>query len=332
MELEVQRFDFDRGYATTRGTVDLLTSLLREFHVHPRIVYRARSIVAGLPSMDMDAEIRAIWDFVVSNIRYVRDPVGAEWITLPAARKPDSLGLDELIDYGQAQEDCESIALYAAALLAAIGIPVEFEIQGRDPERPQRFTHCALSVMNPRTGERISFDPIGYFESMRPESPYYGSGFDLGDSMHLPGEPLERYRISGDQVLGALFGDEQLGDALANVEQYGNPIAQGLSQYGGPYGALVAAAYGAGTGAAQAAQSHQATPASSSSSGGSTIRTVSSTGGLRYTGARPSRPPSPEEMAAALEAGAGNQPKSKAKRWGVPLALSAGALLILGAI
>ena len=62
---------FPSGYPTTAGTLRLLARLVRENEAHPRIRARARQIVGHLPSIDVDGEIAAIWEWVTTRVRYV---------------------------------------------------------------------------------------------------------------------------------------------------------------------------------------------------------------------------------------------------------------------
>jgi hypothetical protein len=272
------KFDFPSGYGVTRGTVKLLAEAVRLYSVHPRIRARARQITAGLASMDIDGEIRAVWDFVLGHIRYLRDPIFAEYVTAPDK-------LDEMIDEGTGQEDCEGVALYAATLLASMGIESEFEIQGRNPAKPKRFSHCALRVLNPRTKQWISFDPIGHWEAQA--GTFGDASFDLGDSLHLPGEPIEHWQLDGRRsmsgFMGDLFDDCGLGDNRSNIDQtkqYTDPVADALVNFG-PYGALIGGALKTGTQIADANIPQGGAKSQSQS------KTISKKGPLTYKGARP---------------------------------------------
>jgi hypothetical protein len=248
---KVTSIDTPGGYATNAYTVQQMARIVRDQHIDPMLRRRYRELTLGLDSMDYDAEVAAVWDFVCRNVRYQRDPLGAEHVTLPTE-------LDRQIrEDGQAAEDCESIALYAATLFAAGGLKSEFEIQGKDPSRPRAFSHCALRVQNPRTKKWVSFDPIGAYA--------FPGNFTLGDSLAVPGAPLEHWSLDGDRVdsaLGELLGDVEstgsflgdcFGDAasdLAAAKAIGDPIAKALAS-AGIYGAIIGGGFEVGTGIAQ---------------------------------------------------------------------------------
>lgn len=212
---------------TTEGTLREMSRIVEREHRDPRIIARARSLVGGCQSMGYACEAQAVWDFIIDHVRYVRDPVGAEHITTP-------IGLDTQIDeQGFAQEDCESIALYAAALLSALGARCEWEIMGQDPARPTKFSHCALRVWEPYSKSWISFDPVGYFDAQHRGT----NDFDLGDTMLKAGDPMRHYTMTGEQtLLGEAFGDDR--SNLNQASGYVNQGADALSTLG-PWGAII---------------------------------------------------------------------------------------------
>jgi hypothetical protein len=194
-------YQFPAGYAGTVATLRLMSEVLREEYGHPRMRARARELFVGLESLDVWGEVQAVFDFALEHIRYMRDPIGFEHITRPVA-------LDEQIDRGTAAEDCESVSLYCATLLAAAGIPSDWEIQGTDAGQPKKFKHCALTVTNPRTKETRSFDVIGSIE--------FPGQFELGDSLHVDGEPIEHFGSFDGERMAGLMGyldDALLGDS-----------------------------------------------------------------------------------------------------------------------
>jgi hypothetical protein len=251
----LQRFDYPDGQSMTVGTLQTMAALVRKQSEHPRIRDRALRVLAaaGVASMDYDGMIRAVFDFVRDHVRYVRDPVGAEYVT-------DPVELDFKVDEGIAAEDCESLALYASALLASIGIVSEFETQAKDLSDPLRATHCSLQVRNPRNGEWLSFDLVG--------AAAYPGDFDLGDTLAKPGEHVERWNLDGEQtttttttkektpmrrmhlagiVSASDFGDG-MGDATSTITEVGKSTASGAAEGSsfGPWGALIGGALSLG--------------------------------------------------------------------------------------
>lgn len=231
-------FNFPPGYRTTEGTLRVMADVVKRRHTDPRMRNRVRSIFYdyNVPSADHDAEIAAVYDFIIRHIRYQRDPLGVEYIT-------DPVTLDEQIDEGGAAEDCESLALYAATLFAAAGLPSEFDIMGPRAGE-QRFTHCALAVQNPRTKAWTSFDPVGEY--------HYPGNFTLGDTIFIEGMARERWGLDGKRVGMGDFLETAFGDGaedLQSAKKYGDPVANVVGTLG-PYGALVSGLWQVGTGIA----------------------------------------------------------------------------------
>jgi hypothetical protein len=233
----VRTHTFPSGYPTTKGTIDLLVQHIVEDSRKPRLRARARELFRHLPQLDVEGELRAVWYFILSNVRYMRDVVGTEHLTYPEE-------LDREVDDGTAAEDCESIAAYAAAILAAAGHASRLVIIGRRPDRPKRFSHCYLEVENYRTGQWIAFDTVGALEH----------GLQLGQAVSWPG-PVERFDLDGRKVTvmsssglrgclcsgtrdggdlrGALLGDalEDFQKGWAEVHEALRPIAEGVAEY-----------------------------------------------------------------------------------------------------
>lgn len=89
----------------------------------PLIQRLARQIVlqAGVPSHYYADESVAIGQFVQSRMRYSRDPEGYEQLQDPVLMVKD-------IQNGEAQGDCDDMALLAVTLLLAIGHTPSFRV------------------------------------------------------------------------------------------------------------------------------------------------------------------------------------------------------------
>lgn len=239
----LQRFDYPDGESMTVGTLRTMAALVRKQSEHPRIRARARAILADarVASMDYDAMLAAVYAFVRDHVRYVRDPIGAEYVT-------DPVELDLQVDDGDAAEDCESLALYAATLLASIGIASEFETQAKDLSDPTRATHCSLQARHPGNGAWVSFDLVG--------AAAYPGQFGLGDTLAQPGERVERWNLDGEKttkertmrrmhlaglISASDFGGDGMGDAGSTITDISKSTASGAAEGSvlGPYGAII---------------------------------------------------------------------------------------------
>lgn len=82
----------------------------------------ACKLTQSLPSKDYSAEVRAIYNWVKTNVRYVRDVDGVETLQTPKRTLEQRSG------------DCDDHSTLVAALLASIGHPVRFIALGFNGE------------------------------------------------------------------------------------------------------------------------------------------------------------------------------------------------------
>ncbi len=95
-------------------------NLLREHYGRlPAIRAAAICIIRGVGNDDQAAQIHALAQFVRECVRYLSDPINAEFI-----QTPDRMLL-EIAAHGYTYGDCDDHALLFAALAEAIGIPCE---------------------------------------------------------------------------------------------------------------------------------------------------------------------------------------------------------------
>ncbi|MGE3854458.1 MAG: transglutaminase domain-containing protein [Planctomycetota bacterium] len=107
--------------------------LIREGSHHPHVVETARRIVSNVPDKDDVGEIRAVWDWLRENVRYVRDPIGMEVMqTAHRMLSPTELLPDEIakrLPPPSKAGDCDEMgAVLAGALLRAIGYTVRIAL------------------------------------------------------------------------------------------------------------------------------------------------------------------------------------------------------------
>ena len=109
------------GAAGTRTTLQLMSSLVRQFKADPTIRQQALDLVANLPPKQWAAEVRALFEFVRDQIRYVHDTNGVETIQWPT------------VTLSVGQGDCDDKASLLASLLETIGHPSRFVAVGKTP-------------------------------------------------------------------------------------------------------------------------------------------------------------------------------------------------------
>lgn len=118
------------GDAGTEQTVALIREAVHQAWRDPLVRATAGRLIAGLHPQDTEGQARAIFDWVRSHIRFVRDPVDHE--TVSSARWTLTHGFG----------DCDDInAVLLPGLLGAVGIPARLVTVAVDPRDPQQFTH-----------------------------------------------------------------------------------------------------------------------------------------------------------------------------------------------
>ena len=113
-----------------------MRDLIRAGRKHPDVRAKALSLVNGFPQKAYAREIRAIFNFVKNNIRYVRDTRGIELLHQP----------DKLLQIEQG--DCDDKTILLCSLLESIGHPTRIEAIAQT--NPLSFGHvfCATKLGN----------------------------------------------------------------------------------------------------------------------------------------------------------------------------------------
>ena len=136
-----------RGYAGTRTTVDYIIHLIKNGAKDFCVRQTAIDILvqSGVPAKDYFAEIKTLFEWVQSNIRYTRYIHRVE--LLHSARRMLQLRAG----------DCDDMTILLSAMLKAIGHPVRIVLVGFNPKRRMLFTHIYLEAFY--KGRWIPLDP-----------------------------------------------------------------------------------------------------------------------------------------------------------------------------
>jgi hypothetical protein len=111
----------------------------------PLVIDTARQIVAASGSQaghDVRRSMDALFRWLASRYRFVRDPLDVEWLTVPRAM------LDDIAARGSVAEDCESAATLLASLAEAVGIPTRFRVVGQPGSAD--YSHVYLEAFTGR--------------------------------------------------------------------------------------------------------------------------------------------------------------------------------------
>lgn len=123
----VRREDLRRNPdAATRQTLARMAELVDRRASDPAVRQLALEIVREAPPRDVRGQIARLRSFLARHTRFVADPVQDELLIDPARL------LGEIATTGAAYGDCDDVAILAATLGQAIGIPARFQVVSFD--------------------------------------------------------------------------------------------------------------------------------------------------------------------------------------------------------
>lgn len=117
------------GDAGVSQTVAKMRELIDQALRDPQIKALANSIVQNVPPHDDMAEATAIYQWVLSNIRFTKDPINKETLFPPSELLQSRAG------------DCDDFTMLIATLLMAIGINARAITVSAPSEDPSQFSH-----------------------------------------------------------------------------------------------------------------------------------------------------------------------------------------------
>lgn len=119
------------GDGGTEQTVDLIRTAVHSGLSNPTVRSTAMQALRGVPAFNDGAAARALFNWVLRNIRFTNDPVGHETISSAEWTIRNGGG------------DCDDInAVLLPTLLMVVGIPVELVTVNDNPTDPAgEFTH-----------------------------------------------------------------------------------------------------------------------------------------------------------------------------------------------
>lgn len=94
---------------------------------------------------NFNAIAEAVYQWMKTNIQYIRDPHGIELIQSPL----------KTIEYGYG--DCDDQSILAASLLSSLGIPSRFKVVKANPSNPDGYSHVYVQYFDGRSWK--GFDP-----------------------------------------------------------------------------------------------------------------------------------------------------------------------------
>lgn len=141
--LTVARVPTLSGNGGVFHTVRVMRAMVEAYKSDPEILRAVVGVVYLSPEHSQTAEVEALFNYVRDYIRYVRDPVGLESLTIPPITLHRQVG------------DCDDQTTLLATLLEAAGYPTRFILAGY---QSRDYEHVYLEVF--AGGQWIAADPI----------------------------------------------------------------------------------------------------------------------------------------------------------------------------
>lgn len=114
-------------------------------------------ICRNLASKDYSSEALAIYYFVLTHTRYMRDPRTVELVRAPY------VVVKEILAGKVPNLDCDDLATLLAALLLATGAEVRYvtvAFQNAFYRGQRQYSHVFVQAKEPRTGAWVTLDPV----------------------------------------------------------------------------------------------------------------------------------------------------------------------------
>jgi hypothetical protein len=122
------------GDAGVAQTVAKMRQLVDQALRDPQIIRLAKDIVRSVPAHDEIGEVNTIYQWVLSNIRFTKDPVNKETLYPPS----------ELLKIQSG--DCDDISMLMGTLLLAVGYPARLITVSANDTDPQQFSHVYVET------------------------------------------------------------------------------------------------------------------------------------------------------------------------------------------
>lgn len=124
-------------------TIRKIRELIHAGHKNPITRMFALKLTQDEDGRDFDGMAKAVYDWLIKNIKYHRDPVGVEWLQDAENTIRIKAG------------DCDDFTIAACTLLGSLGIATRIVIsQIKEP----RWNHVFAEYYSPKQNKWIAFD------------------------------------------------------------------------------------------------------------------------------------------------------------------------------
>jgi hypothetical protein len=151
------RYRLGHGASDAEQITQTLSRLIFEYGTDPKIRRFTTQWLDGCDHDDRQGQIRAITGFMSDHVRYVRDPMGVEYVRAPTRM------IEEYEKFGMANGDCDDQVLLSGSMFYSIGF--DCRPVGLNLHTSEYFDHVALQLKSDK-GDPITYDPC------RPSDPF----------------------------------------------------------------------------------------------------------------------------------------------------------------
>lgn len=123
----------------TFTTLESINKIVKQWGSSPRVRELGERLTAWTEQHNTQQQAEAVFNWVQSHTRYMKDPVGTELLRTPEVM------LDGINRDGFAALDCDDYVVLLGSLLASVGIPVRAHKVGFTRE-PEEFSHIYLEA------------------------------------------------------------------------------------------------------------------------------------------------------------------------------------------
>ena len=161
------RYRLGYGATDAEQILHTLSSLMFEYGVDPEVRRFTTSLFHGCGNDDRSCQFKSVTDFMEDRVRYVRDPLGVEYVRAPTVM------IREAREYGMANGDCDDQVLLSGSMLFSVG----FEVRpiGLHLFTNEYYDHVAMQVLKD-DGVWVTYDPCRPSDPFAPAAPDFLAG------------------------------------------------------------------------------------------------------------------------------------------------------------
>lgn len=153
----------NQPYRGIDHSVGWMIRLAQDGQTHPVVRRWAERVVRKVTPKDYLSETAALYYATAREIRYTRDPEGAEYLQHPVIvlrhRAGDCDDHSMLLRAGRGALDVRRRGTFGAAA-QSVGNRIEYVTLGFDKSRPWAHSHVLVRVNMPHLGRSVIIDPV----------------------------------------------------------------------------------------------------------------------------------------------------------------------------